>query len=74
MQSSITDSGIQFGQCGHCGLWHSGPCSRLKRIEYYPNGTIKAIEYHDGYSPLPMQPPMMPTLPTLPWDGPTCLC
>jgi hypothetical protein len=33
-------------QCGHCGCWHTGTCPRIKRIEYYPDGTPKAVEYH----------------------------
>ncbi len=36
------------GPCGHCGNWHSGPCPRVKAIEYFPNGLVKRVEYH-GY-------------------------
>jgi len=35
-------------KCPHCGLLHlvdSGPCPRIKAIEYYPDGTIKRVEY-----------------------------
>ena len=32
--------------CGHCGCYHQGICSRIKSIEYYPDGTLKKIEYH----------------------------
>lgn len=32
--------------CGHCGMIHSAICPRIKSIEYYPNGTIKKVEYH----------------------------
>jgi len=32
--------------CGHCGMYHGSVCPRIKAIEYYPNGTIKRIEYH----------------------------
>lgn len=39
-------SDIASGACGHCGVYHSGPCPRVKAIEYYPNGTIKRVEYH----------------------------
>ena len=35
------------GYCGHCGCYHSGPCPRIKAIEYYENGTIKRVEYFD---------------------------
>lgn len=53
-------------ECGHCGLWHSGPCPRVKSIEYYPNGTIKSIEYH---KPEP-QTWIVPTEPVLPEPPP----
>ena len=33
--------------CLHCGMWHTGPCPRIKSIEYFPNGTVKRVEYHD---------------------------
>ena len=39
----------EFGnliQCGHCGLWHTGLCQRIKSIEYHENGTVKRVEYH----------------------------
>jgi len=32
--------------CGHCGAIHGGTCSRIKAIDYYPDGTIKRVEYH----------------------------
>ena len=42
------------GQCGHCGLWHEGRvCPRVKAIDYYPDGTVKRVEYHD---PAPRAP------------------
>lgn len=33
--------------CGHCGGYHTGSCPRVKAIEYYANGTVKRVEYHD---------------------------
>lgn len=36
-----------YRYCEHCGLYHAGRCSKIKAIEYYPNGTIKRVEYHD---------------------------
>ena len=36
----------RFQYCGYCGCYHQGICSRIKSIEYYPNGTMKKIEYH----------------------------
>lgn len=44
-------------RCAHCGQWHDGVCSRVKSVEYYPNGTVKKIKYHDS----PPPPPMMPS-------------
>lgn len=38
-----TTTGLQY--CGHCGVSHVGMCPFIKSIEYYPNGTIKRIEY-----------------------------
>ena len=34
--------------CSHCGYFHMGPCPRIKSIEYFPNGTIKRIDYHES--------------------------
>lgn len=33
--------------CTHCGHYHFGPCPRIKAVEYWPNGTVKKVEYHD---------------------------
>ena len=38
-------------ECGHCGMFHAGPCPRIKAIEYYENGNVKRIEYH-GAQPM----------------------
>jgi hypothetical protein len=35
-------------ECGHCGMWHAGPCARIKAMEYYPDGTMKRVEYYDA--------------------------
>lgn len=32
--------------CCHCGMYHIGMCPRVKSVEYYPDGTIKRVEYH----------------------------
>lgn len=34
--------------CGHCGISHQGQCPRIKSIEYWPDGTVKRVEYHDS--------------------------
>jgi hypothetical protein len=32
-------------QCGWCGMIHGPTCPRIKAIEYYPNGTVKRVEF-----------------------------
>lgn len=32
-------------QCPICGMWHGPICPSVKAIEYYPDGSIKRIEY-----------------------------
>ena len=39
------------GACPHCSgphsaVFHGGPCPRIKAVEYYPDGSIKRVEYH----------------------------
>lgn len=44
-----TNTSVSIGgyyACGHCGSHHSGVCPRIKRIEYWPDGTVKEVEYH----------------------------
>ena len=36
--------------CPHCSsaggyVIHTGPCPRIKAIEYHPDGTIKRVEF-----------------------------
>lgn len=58
----MSTTGGNLGQCPFCDGWHSMPCPRVKSIEYYPNGTIKKVEYvgdarcEPVYGPLPVQP------------------
>jgi hypothetical protein len=59
---SWLESGAYAGQCGHCGMIHGGPCPRIKAIEYYPDGTVKRIEYHGEQGG-------QPTMPLLPLIG-----
>jgi hypothetical protein len=34
-------------KCAHCGsiVEHQGICPTVKAIEYYPDGTVKRVEY-----------------------------
>ncbi len=46
-----TITGVVFSSqlCGHCGCYHAvGACPRVKAIEYFPDGTVKRVEYHQG--------------------------
>lgn len=31
--------------CPYCGNNHSGVCPRVKSIEYFPDGTIKKVDF-----------------------------
>lgn len=37
-----------FAGCPHCGGMHfnGSTCPRISAIEYWPDGTIKRVEYH----------------------------
>lgn len=37
--------------CPHCGVGHVGTCPRIKAIEYYENGTVRRIEFHESSQP-----------------------
>jgi hypothetical protein len=34
-------------QCYYCGMHHYGVCHKVKKIEYYPDGTVKMVEFHN---------------------------
>ncbi len=45
MSTTIQDT----PKCIHCGYHpHQGNCPRIKAIDYYPDGTIKHVEYHEA--------------------------
>lgn len=41
----MNDNTVQ--KCEHCNNSHSGPCPRVKAIEYHENGAVKRVEYTD---------------------------
>lgn len=43
--SSGVDLNNTIRFCGHCGLYHRAVCQRIKVIEYYPDGSLKRVEY-----------------------------
>lgn len=45
------------GECVHCAGWHGGVCPNIKAIEYYPDGSVRKVEYHDHSQPLPATTP-----------------
>jgi hypothetical protein len=36
--------------CNYCGMLHTGLCSKVKKIEYHENGTVKIVEFFDIYT------------------------
>ena len=41
-----------FHYCSWCGSWHTGTCPRVKAIEYYLDGSIKRVKFHDEDKPI----------------------
>lgn len=35
-------------KCQWCGSDHMGQCPKVSAVEYFPNGTIKRVEFHHG--------------------------
>lgn len=33
--------------CPFCQQYHTANCPKVKALEYWPNGTLKRIEYHE---------------------------
>lgn len=53
---------VQLSTCRWCGCSHDGMCPRVKTIEYYRNGSVKRVEFHEPtmereYVPSVLQPP-----------------
>jgi len=38
-------TGVATGGCQWCGLHHGVQCPSVKAIEYFPDGTIKRVEF-----------------------------
>lgn len=32
--------------CSYCGMIHHGTCPKVKAIDYFPDGTVKRVEFH----------------------------
>lgn len=39
---------FDYNKCPWCGLWHDSKCPLIKRMDYYPDGSIKSIEFIAG--------------------------
>ena len=51
--TTLTTATIAWQPCRWCGnVMHMGECPRVKVIEYYPNGTIKRVEFHGYAAPI----------------------
>jgi len=33
--------------CAYCGMTHVGTCPRVKSMEYFPDGRVKRVEFHE---------------------------
>ena len=41
---------LKMPTCPYCGSWpheYIGQCPAIKKIDYYPDGTIKSVEKHN---------------------------
>lgn len=53
---------VNVTPCPHCGMLHGGICHLVKAIEYYPDGTVKRIEFK-GPADYPQATIVNPPLP-----------
>ena len=44
-QPRDTNTVAVLGTCRWCSTWHIGTCPRVKSIEYFPDGTVKRVEF-----------------------------
>lgn len=47
----------------HCGMTHTGvgQCPRVKAVEYYENGMVRRVEYHEPKSEIKTTFDLKPT-------------
>lgn len=38
----------EMEKCKYCGNYHGGHCPLVRAIEYFPNGMVKRVEYHES--------------------------
>lgn len=45
--SDISSTSVTMSSCKHCEMIHGGVCPKIKAIEYYPDGSIRRVEYYE---------------------------
>ena len=53
---------MKLGACNYCGGIHENKCPLVKSFEYYPDGTIKRVEFYSQTDYGPMTPDNLKTL------------
>jgi hypothetical protein len=62
---------LALEHCPHCGKVHQTTCPRIRRLEYFEDGRVKAVELHVP-APAQLPPPNLPRSgePWAPLSGP----
>lgn len=61
--------------CPYCGDYHKGVCPKVSRIDYFPDGTVKSVEFRGpslGLSPTEQR--IFDGIPPWPDHGKTAGC
>lgn len=56
--------------CRHCGQHHGPHCPLVKAVEYYPDGSLKRVEYIDAQPIQTVPQPFAPNWPAPSWQHP----
>lgn len=49
----------EAGKCRYCGGFHMAKCPLVRAIEYFPDGTVKKVEFH-APEPIPIETSVTP--------------
>jgi hypothetical protein len=49
--TSTTGTLLAYPKCRWCSYYHDGVCSLVKAIDYYPDGSIKRVEFFGQPAP-----------------------
>lgn len=44
----VGDKACHYCSTDTCKIYHGGRCPQVKTIEYYPDGTIKKVEFFES--------------------------